>query len=59
MKSLAKVVPVHLPLAASGLMFPAAHALAALPESMASPVVTAVAGVAVMLGLAGGAMCCT
>ena len=38
----------------AGLLFPAGPALAALPDSMASPVVTAVAGVAVMLGLAGG-----
>lgn len=49
-----KVLFARLPMAVAGLLCPAGPALAALPESMASPVVTALAGAAVMLGLAGG-----
>ncbi|MBL8458440.1 MAG: diguanylate cyclase [Zoogloea sp.] len=52
MKSLRAVFPARLPSVVLGLL-PAGPAVAALPESMASPVVTAVAGSAVMLGLAG------
>ena len=52
MKSLLTVFPVRLPIIALGLL-PAGPALAALPESLASPVATAVAGSVMMLGLAG------
>jgi len=51
-KSLLTVFPVRLPIIALGLL-PAGPALAALPESLASPVATAVAGSVMMLGLAG------
>lgn len=54
MKSLPKACLAHLSLAVGGVLCLHRPALAALPESMASPWVTAVTGAAMLLGLAGG-----